>query len=44
MEVFDYDLDRYYEDLDKVNDCELCGEACEDELCTECSQDNKENI
>ena len=27
MEAFDDDLDRYYDSIDKSNDCATCGEA-----------------
>lgn len=33
MEAFDDDLERYYNDLDKTNDCPICGEPCENEYC-----------
>ena len=27
MEAFDDDLDRYYDSIDKVGECSMCGEA-----------------
>ncbi len=27
MEAFDNELDAYYDSIDKVNDCKVCGDA-----------------
>jgi len=44
MNQLDYDLDRYYSDLDKANDCELCNEPTENRLCEQCEYDNIEDL